>query len=102
MNCLLGRDRKSFTASASRQLTPRLELRAQGSINNSDYDSANQDDDETQLGLYLSWNATGRFFVELEVEDFSRDSSNDLSEYDETRAFLRFAWRSSGGASGAR
>ncbi|MGE0030122.1 MAG: outer membrane beta-barrel protein [Steroidobacteraceae bacterium] len=98
----LDRQRQYFQASASRQITPRLTLRASGSIYSSDYDNSNQDDDETQLGLYLSWNASGRFFVELEIENFNRDSSNDLSEYNETRAFLRLAWRNSGGASGAR
>jgi hypothetical protein len=99
---LLNRERQNFQVSASRQITPRLSLRAQGTLFNSDYDTADQDDDETQFGLYLSWNATGRFFVEVDVENFNRDSSNPLSEYDETRAFLRFAWRNSGGASGAR
>lgn len=96
------RERQFLTASASRQLTPRLELSAQGSINNWDYDSTGQEVDETQLGLYLSWNATGRLFVEVDVENFSRDSSDPLTEYDETRAFLRLAWRNSGRASGAR
>lgn len=99
---LLDRDRQFFQASASRQITPRLTLRASGSIYSTDYDTSNQDDDETQLGLYLSWNATGRLFVEVDVENFNRDSSNALTEYDETRAFLRLAWRNSGGASGAR
>lgn len=98
----LDRTRNVFTASASRNITPRLTLRAQGSIRSSDFDATDQDDDETQIGLYLSWNASGRVFVEFEVEEFSRDSSNDLTEYDETRAFLRLAWRNSGGAAGAR
>jgi len=99
---LLDRERRNYRASVSRQLTPRLTLRAQGSLIESDYSSADASDDETQLGLYLSWNATGRFFIEAEVENFNRDSSNPLTEFDETRAFLRFAWRSSRGASGAR
>lgn len=98
----LDRERQFLTASASRQLTPRLTLRAQGTVGSSDFNSADQDEDETQLGLYLSWNATGRLFVELEIENFSRDSSDPLTEFEETRAFLRLAWRNSGGASGAR
>lgn len=98
----LNRERQNFQISASRQITPRLTLRARGSLFSSDYDTAGQDDDETQFGLQLSWNASGRFFVELDVDNFNRDSSNPLTEYDETRAFLRLAWRNSGGAAGAR
>ena len=98
----LNRERQNFQASASRQVTPRLTLRARGSLFSSEYDTAGQDSDETQFGLQLSWNASGRFFVELDLDRFNRDSSNASTEYDETRAFLRLAWRNSGGASGAR
>lgn len=99
---LLDRERNFYQASASRQITPRVSLRAQGSLYSTDYDTSNQDDDEAQFGAYLSWNAVGRLYIEVDLEHFKRDSSNPLSEYDETRAFLRFAWRNSGGASGAR
>jgi hypothetical protein len=99
---LLDAEREIYQVMASRELTPRLSLRAQGSLFSSSFDVADQDDDETQLGLTLSWNATGRFFVDLELQHFNRDSSNPLTEYDETRAFLRFAWRNTRGTSGAR
>lgn len=99
---LLDRERQYVQASASRQITPRVTLRATGSLYSSDYDTADQDDDETQLGLYLSWNVSGRLFLEADLESFNRDSSNPLSEYDEIRAFLRLAWRNTRGASGVQ
>ncbi len=96
------RDRLYLQASASRDITPRFNARVQASLYSSDYDSAAQDDDETQYGIYLSWNVSGRLYILLDGEHFNRDSSNLLSEYDETRAFLRLAWRNTGGGSGAR
>ena len=94
--------RNSFQASAQRQITPRLRLRVQGTLSSTEFESTGQDDDETQFGLHLSWNVTGRLYVEVDVDKFDRKSTNALSEFDETRAFLRFAWRSAGGPSGAR
>lgn len=96
------RERLYFQASASRQITPRVTLRGTGSLYSTDFDTASQDYEEMQIGLYLSWNVTGRFFVDLEVENLSRDGSSQLNDFDEMRAFLRLAWRNTGGASGAR
>lgn len=94
--------RNFFQASAQRLITPRLTLRIQGSLYSSESAATSQEDDETRFGLGLSWNAVGRLYVELDVDKFNRDSSNPLTEYNETRAFLRFAWRNTGGPSGAR
>lgn len=97
---LLDRERQVFSASANRRLTPRLTLRAEASLFSSDFSSASQEDDETQYGLSLSWNAAGRLWIELEAQHFNRDSTNAASEFDETRAFLRFAWRRSSNTGG--
>ena len=35
---------------------------------------------------------------EASVEKFERDSTNDLTDFEEARAFLRFAWRDRLGA----
>jgi hypothetical protein len=72
------------------------------SLLSSDYDTAGQGDDETQYGAYFTWNVSGRLYLLLDAEHFSRDSSNLLSEFDETRAFLRLAWRSVGGGPGGQ
>lgn len=97
---VLDRERQIFLVSASRDLTPRFTARLQGSLFSTDYDTAGQDDDETQYGLYLSWSVTGSLYILLDAEHVSRDSSNLLSEFDETRAFLRFAWRRAGAPGG--
>lgn len=96
----LDRTRHNFRASARRQLTPRMSLSADAAFDRSEFDIAGQDDEETQVRLRLSWNAVGRLHVEIDAEHFSRDSTNALTEFDETRAFLRFAWRSASGGSG--
>jgi hypothetical protein len=98
----LDRDRNIYQVSARRQITPRLSLRAEAELVSSDYDNFGQDDDESRYGLFLSWNAVGRLYIEADVEYFDRDSSNALSEFEETRVFLRFAWRNTGGPPGSR
>jgi len=97
---LLDRERKSYRASASRQITPRFNVRISASLLSTDYGAAGQDDDETQYGIFFSWNVSRRLYIHLDAERVSRDSSNLLSEFDETRAFLRFAWRNIGGSGG--
>jgi hypothetical protein len=98
----LDRDRRYYRASVSRQVTPRFDVRLTASLLSSDYDTAGQGDDETQYGAYFTWNVSGRLYLLLDAEHFSRDSSNLLSEFDETRAFLRLAWRSVGGGPGGQ
>lgn len=93
---LFDRKQTNYLASASRQVTPRFTVRLQGSLHSSDFDTG-ADDDELRYGLFLSWNASGRLYIEPEIERFDRNSSNPLSEYEETRYFLRFAWRNTGG-----
>ncbi len=99
---LLDRSRDVYQASAYRQITPRIRLTALASRFANDYGSAGFEDEETHLGLRLSWNVGGHLFVEIDLDDFSHDSSNPLVSFDETRAFLRLAWRSSGGSAGQR
>lgn len=99
---LFDREWQFFQASASREITPRFHARIAGSLYSSNFSTTNQDDDETQYGIYLSWNIVGRLYVHLDAERFSRDSSDPLTEFDESRAFLRFAWRNTGGGSGSR
>ena len=99
---LLDRERQFVRASASRDVTPRFNARVQASLYSSDFGTAAQDDDETQYGVYFSWNVSGRLYILLDGEHVNRESSNLLSEFDETRAFLRFAWRNTGSGSGAR
>lgn len=97
---LFDRERTSYVASVNRQVTPRFSVRLEGSLHSTEFDSG-VDDDEVQFGLHLSWNATGRLYIEPEIERFDRNASDPLSEFEETRYFLRFAWRNTGGG-GAR
>jgi hypothetical protein len=89
-------------ASVERQLTNRFSVRAEGSIDNSDYQTIDQDDEETRLGVYVTWNIGGRLYLELYGENFDRTSTNDLSEYEETRVFATLSWRDQGGMATAR
>jgi len=98
----LDRTREQYQASVWRQITPRLRATVRAAQQSSDFDSAAFDDEEMQLGLELSWNVSGRLYIEVTYDDISHDSSSPLQEFDETRAFLRFAWRNTGGGSGAR
>jgi hypothetical protein len=98
----LDRTREQYEASVWRQITPRLKATLRAAQQSNDFDSVVYDDEELVLGLALSWNVTGRLFIELNYDDIEHDSSNPLQEFDETRAFLRFAWRNTGGGSGAR
>jgi hypothetical protein len=91
-----------FFASVERQLTGRFSIRAEGSIDNSDYRTIDQDDEETRLGLYLTWNISGRLYFEVYGENYDRTSTNPLSVYDETRVFATLSWRDQGGVSAAR
>lgn len=93
----LDRDRQILQATLERRLSQTLRLRLSGSLAQSDYGTAGFEDDETMLGLGLSWNASGRLFVELDADSIRHDSSNPLLDWDETRIFLRLAWRSTGG-----
>lgn len=89
----LDRTREVFQAFVQRQVTPRIRLGVEGWVNRADFDDSGQSDDESQIGMYLNWNAVGRLWVEVDVEYFDRNSSNRLTEFHETRAFLRLAWR---------
>ena len=93
----LDRERTILQATLERRLTRTLRLRVSGSLAQSDYGTAGFDDDETHVGLGLSWNATGRLFVELDADSIQHDTSNPLLDWDETRIFLRLAWRNTGG-----
>lgn len=97
---LLDRERRFYQASASRRISPRLDVRIAASLFSTDYGTASQDDDETQYGVYLTWNVSGRLYLHLDAEHVDRDSSNALSEFDEMRAFLRLAWRNVRGSGG--
>lgn len=92
----LDRQRQLYQALIRRQFTPRVSVAAQASHATTDYDSALQEDDDTQFGLSLSWNFTGRLFLDFSVNQFERDSTNPLTDFEETRAFVRLAWRSAG------
>lgn len=98
----LDRTREQYEASAWRQITPRLRATVRATQQSNDFDSAAFDDEELQLGLTLSWNVAGRLHVELSYDDINHDSSDPLQEFDESRAFLRFAWRNTGSGAGAR
>jgi hypothetical protein len=84
-------------ASVERQLTNRLTVGFEGAIDKSDYQTIDQDDEETRLGLYLTWNVAGRLYFEVYGESFDRSSTNPLSEYEETRVFATLSWRDQGG-----
>lgn len=89
----LDRDSIIFHAGIQRILGPRVTIDAVATMYDSEYDANGQTDDEIRLGLYLSWNLVGRFYLEADIEHFNRDSSNPILESDETRAFVRIAWR---------
>jgi hypothetical protein len=89
----LDRGRRVFQASFERQIAPRFSVGLQGWMYRADFDTVDQIDDETRLGLYLTWNIVGRLFLELDGEAFERDSTNALSNFEENRAFIRLAWR---------
>lgn len=97
---LLDRERQLYQALVSRRITPRFSIRAQALHYRTDFSFASQEDDETQLGLAFDWNLAGRLYLLLDLEQFERNSTNPLSEFDEQRAFLRLAWRSSGAPGG--
>lgn len=92
----LDRERFMIAARAHRQLTPRLRAQAVADFRRNDYGTVGFDDDETHLGLQLAWSAGRQLSVEFELEHFMHDSSNPLNEFDETRAFVRLAWRGRG------
>lgn len=98
---LLDRERRHASLYAQRRISPRIELSALAALYETDFNATSQEDDETHFGIYLSWNVSGRLFIDLEAEKFDRESSNPLTEFDETRAFLRFTWRNRGGGAGA-
>jgi hypothetical protein len=89
-------------ASVERQLTNRFSVRAEGTIDSTDYQTVDQDDEETRFGLYLTWNVMGGLYFEIYGENYDRTSTNNLTEYDETRVFATLSWRDQGGVSGAR
>ncbi len=98
----LDRKRNFFRAVAEREIGSRFSVRAQASFYRFDFENGGQQDDETELALYLSWNAAGRFHVEADVEQVSRDSTDPLTDFDETRVFLRLVWRDQLGSPVAR
>jgi hypothetical protein len=98
----LGREHVYVRASAERQLTPRVGLRAQVMLFETDFESNAQSDDETRYGLFLTWNPAGHLFFEADVERLDRESTDVDTEFDETRYFIRLAWRGSNRSTGAR
>lgn len=90
------RSRRTVGLHARRQVSPRFFLDAHANLSTSEFDESGQEDDETQVGLLASWNAVGRLFIELDLSFQDRDSTVPETEFQELRAFLRFAWRSSG------
>ena len=80
-----------------RRLTRELRLRLIGSLYKNDYATVGYDDTEWRAGLGLSWNLSGRLFLELDADHYDRSSSDPLTEYDENRFFVRLAWRNIAG-----
>ena len=98
----LDNTRGFFGLSAGRRITPQFSVRIQAMIDSTDFDTSDQDNDEAELELNLSWNPVGRLFVELEVETRSYESATPLTDFDETRVFVRLAWRDRRGFSESR
>jgi hypothetical protein len=98
----LDRDHVLLRASAEHQLTSRIDVRVQLLHFETDFESGGQQDDERQYGLFLTWNPAGHLFVEADVEWLERESTNFETGFDETRYFLRLAWRDSNRSTGAR
>ena len=90
------RSRRTLSLHARRHLTPRFSIEGNAHLQMSEFDESGQEDDETQLGITTSWNATGRLWIELDVNLHDRNSSLNETEFQELRTFLRFAWRSTG------
>jgi len=89
----LDRERYVYTAFAERGILPRLSMRVRAMFNSYEFVESGQENDETEYGLGLIWNISGRLFAEGEVYRFERDSTDIATQYDETRFFLRFSWR---------
>lgn len=96
----LDREHVILRASAARQLTAKLNVRAQATAYETDFELDEQNDDETRYGLFFVWNVAGRLFIESDIEWLDRKSTAEDTEFDETRIFLRFAWRGSNRSSG--
>lgn len=90
------RSRQTVALHARRQLTRTLSIEATARLQSSEFDQSGQEDDEMQYGIHTSWNAVGRLYINLDVDLYDRDSTDDLTEFQELRTFLRFAWRSTG------
>ncbi len=90
------RTRHTVHLTARRQLSSRISLEGHAGLYSNDFEESGQEDDEMQFGIQLAWHATGRLWIEFDVDHVDRDSNVDTTEFSETRAFLRFAWSNAG------
>ena len=90
------RTRQFLNLQARRQVSPRFSIEATAGVSMSEFDESGQEDDEMHVGVRTSWRAVGRLFIQLDVDLYDRDSTSDLTEYQELRTFLRFVWRNTG------
>ncbi len=98
----LDRKREDYDADLYRDVSPHIRLSLRAAYQSSDYDNASFSEDERLFGASLSWNVSGRLYVDLSYDDIHHDSSNPLQDFDEGRAFLRIAWRNTRGGPGSR
>jgi len=82
----------TYTGQLQRQISPITQLRLFAYLEREDFNNRNFTDDELQVGLALERQLGRKLGVRLQYDYFDRDSSNNVSNYQENRIGVFLTW----------
>lgn len=92
------RTRFAYEASFTRAFSPTLEGGFRAILTKEEFDTTQFEADEMQFSLDLSWRIARTLGLTLTLDHTTRNSSGDLGEFDENRAYLTLSYRPRGGS----
>jgi hypothetical protein len=88
----LDRDVQQISLSANRRLGGSWLLSGFGSLNRREYDDIGRQDDDLTFGVSLTWQRPRTLEIELRLQRFELDSTEEDTEFEENRVYLGFRY----------
>lgn len=82
-----------YNAQFNRQISRQFDWSLRASLSTEDFDNVDLESDETQFGVALTWRPGRHVGFTLSVDRYDRNTSTNLGEYTENRAFLLVTYR---------
>ncbi len=91
-----GLDRDVFSGSLAirREFRRDWSTGVSGGVDRREFKYFGRRDDDLKLGFDLAWDVTARLTISAEYDFLKRNSTESLSDFEESRAFLRFTFAS--------